>query len=84
MVAGLYRRRWTIETAFQEMEETLDGEINALGYPKAALFSFCMALVAYNVMAAVKAALRSAHGATTVEDSPGITWRRRSRCATEG
>ena len=37
--------------------DRLNGEINALGYPKAALFSFCMALVAYNVLATVKAAL---------------------------
>jgi IS4 transposase len=68
VVADLYRRRWTIETAFAEIEETLNGEINALGYPKAALFSFCMALVAYNVMAAVKAALRSVHGEAKVAE----------------
>ena len=49
-IAEMYRRRWTIETAFQEMEKTLNGEINALGYPKAALFGFCVALVSYNVM----------------------------------
>jgi IS4 transposase len=71
VVAALYRRRWTIETAFQEMEETLNGEINALGYPKAALFSFCMALVAYNIMSTVKAALRSAHGEAKVEGLSG-------------
>lgn len=71
VVAELYRRRWTIETAFQEMEETLNGEINALGYPKAALFSFCMALVAYNVMSTVKAALRAAHGEAKVETLSG-------------
>jgi IS4 transposase len=71
VVAGLYRRRWTIETAFQEMEETLNGEINALGYPKAALFSFCMALVAYDVMSTVKAALRSPHGEAKVEELSG-------------
>jgi IS4 transposase len=68
VVADLYRRRWTIETAFAEIEKTLNGEINALGYPKAALFSFCMALVAYNVMAAVKAALRSVHGEEKVAE----------------
>ena len=84
VIAELYRRRWTIETAFAEIERTLNGEINALGYPKAALFSFCMALVAYNVMAAVKAALRSVHGETKGRRSPGTTWRTRSRCATEG
>ena len=41
------------------MDETLNGEINTLGYPKAALFAFCVALVAYNVLSTVKAALRS-------------------------
>jgi IS4 transposase len=71
VVADLYRRRWTIETAFAEMEKTLNGEINALGYPKAALFSFCMALVAYNVMSTVKAALRSVHGETKVAEISG-------------
>ena len=62
-IAELYRRRWTIETAFQEMEKALKGEIKELGYPKAALFSFCVALLSYNVMSAVKSALRAAHGA---------------------
>jgi hypothetical protein len=61
-VAQLYRKRWTIETAFQELEAYLSSEINSLGYPKAALFGFCVALVAYNVLALVKAALRSVHG----------------------
>jgi IS4 transposase len=61
-VAELYRRRWTLETAFQELEATLNGEINTLGYPKAALFALCVALVSYNVLSTVKAALRSVHG----------------------
>ncbi|NNF95527.1 MAG: transposase [Halobacteria archaeon] len=54
-IAELYRKRWTIETAFQELEVHLHSEINSLGYPKAALFGFCVALVAYNVLALVKA-----------------------------
>jgi IS4 transposase len=62
VIATLYRRRWTIETAFQELEATLHGEVNTLGYPKAALFAFCVALVAYNVLSTIKAALRSVHG----------------------
>ena len=62
-VAELYRQRWTLETAFQELESSLNGEINTLGYPKAALFAFCLALVSYNILSTVKAALRSAHGA---------------------
>jgi len=61
-IADIYRKRWTIETAFQELEATLNGEINALGYPKAALFAFCVALVAYNVLSTIKAALRAVHG----------------------
>jgi IS4 transposase len=61
-VAAMYRKRWTLETAFQELEKSLNGEINALGYPKAALFAFSLALVAYNVLSTVKAALRSVHG----------------------
>jgi hypothetical protein len=61
-IAEMYRKRWSIETAFQELEAHLHSEINSLGYPKAALFGFCVALVAYNVLAVVKAALRSVHG----------------------
>ena len=61
-VANLYRNRWTLETAFQELEASLNGEINTLGYPKAALFAFSLALVSYNVLSTVKAALRSVHG----------------------
>jgi hypothetical protein len=61
-IAEMYRKRWTIETAFQELEAHLHSEINSLGYPKAALFGFCVALVTYNVLAVVKAALRRVHG----------------------
>jgi len=67
-VAELYRKRWTLETAFQELEATLSGEIETLGYPKAALFAFCTALVAYNLLSAVKAALRAAHGHERVQN----------------
>jgi hypothetical protein len=68
VVADLYRRRWTIETAFQELEATLEGEIDTLGYPKAALLAFCVALVSYNVLSTVKAALRAAHGAEAITE----------------
>ncbi len=67
-IACLYRKRWTIEGAFQELAENLCSEINTLGYPKAALFGFCVALVTYNVLSAVKAALRSVHGVEKVEN----------------
>ena len=39
-----------------------------MGYPKAALFAFCLALVAYNAVSLIKAALRSAHGRQKVND----------------
>lgn len=66
-IATLYRNRWKIETAFQELARHLNSEINTLGYPKAALFAFCIALIAYNVMSTIMAALRSVHGADVVE-----------------
>jgi IS4 transposase len=61
-VADVYRRRWTIENAFQEIEQALRSEINTLCYPKAALLCFCVGLVLYNTLSALKAALRSVHG----------------------
>lgn len=61
-IARVYRKRWTIETAFQELEATLEGELQTLCYPQAALFAFAMALVAYNILSTVKAALRAEHG----------------------
>src|SRR3954465_2971644 len=66
-VAELYRRRWSLETLFQELTCHLGCEVNTLGYPRAALFAFCVALVAYAVLAVVKAALRSVHGEEVVE-----------------
>ena len=68
VIAELYRGRWTIETAFQELEATLNSEITTLGYPKAALFAFCVALVSYNVLSTLKAALRSVHGEAVVAE----------------
>ncbi len=38
-IAGLYRKRWTLEQAFNELTTHLRCELNTLGYPKAALFS---------------------------------------------
>jgi Transposase DDE domain len=60
-LARVYRKRWSIETAFFEMTTTLSCEINTLGYPKAAL-------LAYHAVSLIKAALRSAHGRKQVND----------------
>lgn len=71
-VAELYRKRWTIETAFAEVAQNLEGEIETLGYPRAALFSFCSALVAFNLLSVVMAALRGAHGIEKVEGNVSV------------
>jgi hypothetical protein len=68
LISALYADRWTIETAFHHLTVDLACEVDTLGYPKAALFGFCVALVAYNVVALVKGALRAAHGAEYVEE----------------
>jgi len=67
-IAELYRDRWQIETAFQEVAENLEGEIKTLGYPKAALFGFCMALVTYNLLSVVRAAVHAVHGEDAARD----------------
>jgi hypothetical protein len=67
-LAALYRTRWQIETAFQELTVNLCCEVNALGYPKAALFAFGLAVVAYNVLVVIQAALRSGKGRRRVQE----------------
>ncbi len=60
-IASLYADRWQIEAAFRELATALRSEINTLGYPRAALFGFCLAVVSYNVLNVVRAALRTAN-----------------------
>ncbi len=67
-IAEVYRRRWTIETAFQRLEKNFESEINTLGYPRAALFGFCLALVAYNTLAVIQATLRRVHGQEKIDN----------------
>jgi Transposase DDE domain len=66
-VAFLYQKRWTVEAAFNELTLHLRCEINTLGYPKAALFAFCVAASCYNLLAAIKGALRGVHGEEVVK-----------------
>ncbi len=67
-IAEIYRGRWTIETTFQELEKWFNSEINALGYPPAALFGFCVSLISYMMVSVIKAALCSVHGTKIVEE----------------
>ncbi len=55
-LVGVYGKRWTIETAFLALTTTLSCEMRTLGYPKAAVCAFCLAVVAYNAVAVIKAA----------------------------
>ena len=68
-IAELYADRWTIETAFQQVTDDLRCEIDTLGYPKAALFGFCIACVAYNAVSVVKGAIRASQGKKYVEET---------------
>ena len=70
-VAELYRKRWTIETLFWEVTTTLTCEVKTLCYPKAALFVFCLALMAANAVAVLKAALRAEHGEAEADQLSG-------------
>jgi hypothetical protein len=65
--ARRYLKRWRIETAFPPLAQALNTEIKTLGYPRAALFGFCIGVVAYNSLAVLKAALRQVHGATVID-----------------
>jgi hypothetical protein len=60
-VARGYQSRWSIEAAFAKLTTVLRCELNTLGYPDAALFGFCLAVVMYNAVSTVMAALRIAH-----------------------
>ncbi len=60
-VAVAYLSRWQIEAAFQKLTQVLRCELNTLGYPPAALFGFCLAVVMYNALNTVIVALQTAH-----------------------
>jgi Transposase DDE domain len=66
-LAGLYLKRWLVETAFFDLTVHLGCELNTLGYPPAALLGFCLAVCSYNVLAGMKGAVRSVHGPAAEE-----------------
>ncbi len=61
VVAEAYRHRWKIENMFQWLESVLESEIRTLGYPRAALFAFSVAVLAYNVLSIIQSAIETAH-----------------------
>lgn len=66
-VAELYRERWLVETAFFNLTMNLRCELNTLGYPKAALFSFSVAVACYNILAVILASLSAVHEAEVIQ-----------------
>ena len=70
-VADLYLCRWKVENAFQELGQALHSEIKTLAYPKAALLSFCVALLAYNIISVVKSAMAAVPGGPEREQVSG-------------
>jgi hypothetical protein len=57
LLANLYLLRWKIETAFAELTVPLACEIKSLGSPPAAIFAFATAVVCYNALQVLKAAI---------------------------
>jgi hypothetical protein len=56
-IANAYAQRWTIETCLGHVSQALNAEINTLAYPGAALLCFCLALVLFNIISALKTLL---------------------------
>lgn len=67
-VAEAYRKRWRLETMFRELTLALRCEVKGLGAPRAALFVFTIALLAANILATIRAAIRAAHGREAAEN----------------
>ena len=70
-VARLYKGRWRIEHAFQDLADHFNAEPGTLAYPEAALFGFALGFVAYDVFSALRAALRGVRGASVEEGVSG-------------
>jgi hypothetical protein len=66
-LSELYLKLWTIEHVFQTLTQVLRCEVNTLADPGAALLGFCVAVVGYNVLTVMRAALRAEHGAEAVD-----------------
>jgi len=67
-LAETYLLRWRIEHSFQVLTDYLRCEVNTLGYPKAALLGFSLAVCAYNLLAVLQGALAQEVGRPKVEE----------------
>lgn len=67
-VAEVYGFRWEEETGFYYLTTTLTCESPSLGKPRAALFLFSMAMLAFNIRQAMFAALYAEHDEEAVDE----------------
>lgn len=70
-IADAYAERWTIETCLGHLSQALNAEINTLAYPGAALLCFCLALVLFNIISALKTLLLKFSNAS---DKPELSY----------
>lgn len=68
VAAELYRHRWEEETAFNVLQMTLTCEHPGVGHPRAAVFLFCMSVLAFNLRQTIFAALYAAHDEEAVQE----------------
>lgn len=66
-IAQVYRKRWQLEHVFLDLTVALQCEIKTLGYPRAALLGFAVAVMTYNVLSGLRAAVRAEHGEEEAE-----------------
>lgn len=66
-ISDVYRLRWEEENAFHVLQMTLTCELASVGHPRAALFLFCMSMLAYNLRQVIFAALYAEHSEKQVE-----------------
>lgn len=66
-ISDVYRLRWEEENAFHVLQMTLTCELASVGHPRAALFLFCMSMLAYNIRQVLFAALYAEHPEEEVE-----------------
>jgi hypothetical protein len=67
-IINLYARRWEEETAFYHEQMCLNGELPSLGHPRAALFLFCIATMAYNILQTLLSVLYAEHEDEEVDE----------------
>jgi len=66
VIADVYRHRWEEETGYYYVTTTLTCEQASIGTPQAALFLFCLAVLAFNIRQVIFAALYAEHGEASV------------------